>query len=79
MNTSNSAPNIIPFLDLVSPHLELEHELTGVFHYALRTANFIGGPMVEQFEKAFATFCDANYSIAVSSGTDALRFAIMAC
>jgi dTDP-4-amino-4,6-dideoxygalactose transaminase len=35
--------------------------------------------MVEDFERAFATFCDANHSIAVSSGTDALRFAIMAC
>src|SRR5262249_37687698 len=27
----------------------------------------------------FADFCDANHSIAVSSGTDALRFAIMTC
>jgi dTDP-4-amino-4,6-dideoxygalactose transaminase len=79
MNNSNGALGSIPFLDLVTPHLELEQELTGVFHHALRTANFIGGPMVEQFEKAFAAFCNANHSIAVSSGTDALRFAIMAC
>ena len=71
--------NNIPFLDLVTPHLELENELTDVFHQALRTAGFIGGPMVEEFEKAFATFCGTNHSIAVSSGTDALRFAIMAC
>ena len=35
--------------------------------------------MVEEFEKAFADFCGTSYSIAVSSGTDALRFAIMAC
>lgn len=35
--------------------------------------------MVEEFEKAFAGFCDAKHSIAVSSGTDALRFALMAC
>ena len=39
----------------------------------------MGGPVVEKFEEAFAHFCDASYSIAVSSGTDALRFAIMAC
>jgi dTDP-4-amino-4,6-dideoxygalactose transaminase len=69
----------IPFLDLVTPHVEIEQELTGVFRQALRTAEFIGGPMVEEFEKAFASFCDTNRSIAVSSGTDALRFAIMAC
>jgi dTDP-4-amino-4,6-dideoxygalactose transaminase/acetyltransferase-like isoleucine patch superfamily enzyme len=67
----------IPFLDLVTPHLELEHELTGVFRKALRTAGFIGGSMVEEFEKAFAAFCKVNHSIAISSGTDALRFAIM--
>jgi dTDP-4-amino-4,6-dideoxygalactose transaminase len=68
----------IPFLDLITPHAELEQELTEVFRKALRTAGFIGGPMVEEFEKAFATFCDTNHSVAVSSGTDALRFALMA-
>jgi dTDP-4-amino-4,6-dideoxygalactose transaminase len=71
--------NAIPFLDLVTPHVELEQELTAVFHKVIRTAGFIGGPMVEEFEKAFAAFCDSQHSIAVSSGTDALRFALMAC
>jgi dTDP-4-amino-4,6-dideoxygalactose transaminase len=73
-NTSNS----IPFLDLVTPHVELEQELTEVFRKAIRTAGFIGGPMVEEFEKAFAAFCDTSHSVAISSGTDALRFALMA-
>jgi len=77
MSVSNS--NSIPFLDLVTPHIELERELTDVFHKTLSTAGFIGGPMVEGFEKAFATFCETNFSVAISSGTDALRFALMAC
>ena len=68
----------IPFLDLLTPHAELEQELTRVFQQALRTAGFIGGPMVENFEKAFAAFCDTQHSVAVNSGTDALRFALMA-
>jgi dTDP-4-amino-4,6-dideoxygalactose transaminase len=68
----------IPFLDLVTPHVELEAELTAVFQQTIRTAGFIGGPMVENFEKAFATFCDTQHSVAVNSGTDALRFALMA-
>ncbi len=68
----------IPFLDLVTPHVELEKELTEVFQRAIRTAGFIGGPMVEEFEAEFAAFCDASHSVAVSSGTDALRFAFMA-
>jgi len=73
-----SNPTNIPFLDLVTPHVELEKELMNVFQNALRTAGFIGGPMVEGFEKAFADFCDTKYSAAVNSGTDALRFALMA-
>jgi dTDP-4-amino-4,6-dideoxygalactose transaminase len=78
VSSSYSAPNSIPFLDLVTPHVELEQELAAVFHKALRTAGFIGGPMVEDFEKAFAAFCEASHAVAVSSGTDALRFALMA-
>ncbi len=69
----------IPFLDLVSPHVELEQELTEVFQKVIRSAGFIGGPMVEGFEKAFATFCDTKFAVANSSGTDALRFALMVC
>jgi dTDP-4-amino-4,6-dideoxygalactose transaminase len=68
----------IPFLDLVTPHQELEAELLAVVKQAFSNAGFIGGPMVEDFEKRFAEFCDAKYCIGVNSGTDALRFAFMA-
>ncbi len=68
----------IPFLDLVTPHQELEAELLAVVKQAFSNAGFIGGPMVEDFEKKFAKFCDAKYCIGVNSGTDALRFAFMA-
>jgi dTDP-4-amino-4,6-dideoxygalactose transaminase len=78
VSISHTTPITIPFLDLVTPHVELEQELTEVFRKALRTAGFIGGPMVEEFEKAFASFCETSYSVAISSGTDALRFALMA-
>jgi dTDP-4-amino-4,6-dideoxygalactose transaminase len=74
-----SVPGTIPFLDLITPHKLLEQELTSVFRQALHTAGFIGGPMVEGFEAAFAEFCDTDHAVAVSSGTDALRFALMAC
>ena len=70
--------NRIPFLDLVTPHRELKDELAAVFAHALDTAGFIGGPMVEDFENSFAKFCDAQHCAGVSSGTDALRFALMA-
>jgi dTDP-4-amino-4,6-dideoxygalactose transaminase/acetyltransferase-like isoleucine patch superfamily enzyme len=72
----DSAP--VPFLDLITPHLKLERELVEVFRRSLHTASFVGGAMVQEFEEAFASFCDVPCSIAVSSGTDALRFALMA-
>lgn len=73
----NSTSNI-PFLDLITPHHQLEEELTAVFRSVLGTAGFIGGPMVEGFEKDFAQFCDTAFCVGVGSGTDAVRFALMA-
>jgi dTDP-4-amino-4,6-dideoxygalactose transaminase len=74
----NNHSQNIPFLDLVTPHAELEQELTAVFQQVIRSAGFIGGPMVENFEKEFAVFCQTDRAVAVNSGTDALRFALMA-
>src|ERR1700691_3437408 len=70
--------NSIPFLDLITPHRELKEELLDVFTQVLRTAGFIGGPMVEDFERDFAAYCDAEYCLGVSNGTDALRFVLIA-
>ena len=71
-------PTKVPFLDLVAPHQELETELLAVVKKAFSNAGFIGGPMVEEFEREFAAFCGAKYCVGVNSGTDALRFAFMA-
>lgn len=68
----------IPFLDLVTPHLELEEELIWLFRGVLETAGFIGGPLVEGFEREFAQFCETQSCVGVGSGTDALRFALIA-
>jgi dTDP-4-amino-4,6-dideoxygalactose transaminase len=70
--------NKVPFLDLIAPHLEMEDEMVAVFLEALRSGRFIGGPMVELFEKDFAKYSNTRYCVGVSSGTDALRFALMA-
>ncbi len=68
----------VPFLDLVSPHRELQDEILAVVRQALSTATFTNGPMVLQFENAFAEFCGTRHCIGVASGTDALRFALLA-
>jgi dTDP-4-amino-4,6-dideoxygalactose transaminase len=69
---------MIPFLDLVTPHRELEEELVALFRDCIRNAHFIGGKIVEDFEKEFAQFCETRYAVGLASGTDAVRFALMA-
>jgi dTDP-4-amino-4,6-dideoxygalactose transaminase len=68
----------IPFLDLVTPHRELEEELVAAFREALRSAAFIGGAQVDSFEREFAAYCGTKYCVGVANGTDAVRFALMA-
>ncbi len=70
--------NHVPFLDLVAPNIEDEEELVGVFREALLAGKFIGGAQVEEFERQFAAFCDVKHCVGVGSGTDALRFGLIA-
>src|SRR5262249_17230418 len=66
------------FLDLVTVHRELQNEFVDILKAALNTAGFIGGPMVQGFEQDFAQFCESRFCVGVASGTDALRFALIA-
>ena len=68
----------VPFLDLITPHRELENELVAAFRDALRSAAFIGGAQVDAFEQEFAAYCGTKHCVGVANGTDAVRFALMA-
>jgi dTDP-4-amino-4,6-dideoxygalactose transaminase len=68
----------VPFLDLVTTHRGLQDEFVEILKTALSTAGFIGGPMVQGFEQDFAQFCESRFCVGVGSGTDALRFALIA-
>ena len=70
--------NEVPFLDLITPHALMEEELLSVVRGTFQTGRFIGGPLVEDFEREFAQYCDSRYCVGVGSGTDALRFALQA-
>jgi dTDP-4-amino-4,6-dideoxygalactose transaminase/acetyltransferase-like isoleucine patch superfamily enzyme len=70
--------NNIPFLDLVEQHCGLEQELVSAFSKLVRSAKFVGGQTVADFEHEFAHFCGTNHCVGVSSGTDALLYALIA-
>jgi dTDP-4-amino-4,6-dideoxygalactose transaminase len=68
----------IPFLDLKIQYKQIEQEVMPMITGAMANAAFIGGEQVIGFEREFAEFCNSSYCVGVNSGTDALRFALMA-
>jgi dTDP-4-amino-4,6-dideoxygalactose transaminase len=69
----------VPFLDLKAQYRQIEHEVIPLVTEAMAKGAFIGGDHVIGFEKEFAEFCQSKFCVGVGSGTDALRFALMAC
>jgi len=68
----------VPFLDLKVQYKQIKHEVLPMVIEAMTNGAFIGGPQVLGFEKEFAEFCESKYCAGLNSGTDALRFALMA-
>ena len=68
----------VPFLDLKVQYRQIESEVLPMVTGAMQNGAFIGGPQVAGFEEEFAAFCDSRHCVGVGSGTDALRFALMA-
>lgn len=76
--TISSSSAAIPFLDLATPHQELAPEILARWEHLLRRAAFVGGEEVDAFEREFAAYVRTPYAVAVASGTDALRLALLA-
>jgi dTDP-4-amino-4,6-dideoxygalactose transaminase len=68
----------VPFLDLKVQYKQIENEVLPMITDAMANGMFIGGPQVDAFEEEFAEFCESPCAIGLNSGTDALRFALMA-
>ncbi len=68
----------VPFLDLKVQYRQIQDEILPMITNAMSSAAFVGGPEVSGFENEFAKFCEAGYCAGVGSGTDALRFALIA-
>jgi dTDP-4-amino-4,6-dideoxygalactose transaminase len=68
----------VPFLDLRVQYGQIEAELKPVLENIMANGAFIGGPEVSAFESEFAAFCGGGHCVGLNSGTDALRFALIA-
>lgn len=68
----------IPFMNLPAQYAKIKPEIQQAINGVLDSAGFIMGPEVQLFEQEFASFCQANYCVGVSNGTDALILALEA-
>ena len=68
----------IQMVDLKNQYLRIKNEIDQEISEVLNSTRFIGGPKVEEFEKALSNFLDTGYVISCANGTDALQIALMA-
>ena len=68
----------IQVVDPAAEYAVLKPEIDAAVMRVLASGRYIGGPEIEGLEREFAAFCGVAHAVAVSSGTDALRFALMA-
>ena len=62
----------VPYIDLGAQHILHKDEILRQVEDVIVSGQFILGKYVEEFEKRFASHCDAKYAIGVANGTDAL-------
>ena len=66
----------IPLVDLKAQYESIKHEIDSAISEVISKSAFVGGPFVESFEKAFASFCNVKHCVGVGNGTDALFIAL---
>ncbi|NOY84760.1 MAG: DegT/DnrJ/EryC1/StrS family aminotransferase [Nitrospirae bacterium] len=68
----------VPLLDLKAHHAPIKDEIFSVFEAVFKSQYFILGPEVKDLEAKIAAYCQTEFAVGVSSGTDALLLALMA-
>jgi dTDP-4-amino-4,6-dideoxygalactose transaminase len=67
----------VPLLDLKAQYATIKEEILAGINEVLDSQRCIGGPKVEEFEKAVAALSDCKYAVGVTSGTDAILNCLM--
>jgi dTDP-4-amino-4,6-dideoxygalactose transaminase len=72
-----ASPQRIPFVDLKRQAVDLHDEFAEAIWSVIDRAAYTLGPELKRFEEDFAGFCGAAHCIGVSSGTDAVKLALL--
>lgn len=68
----------VPLLDLKPQYAPLKDEILAAINQVCDSQVMILGPETDAFEKDLAAYCQAEFALGLSSGTDALLIAMMA-
>lgn len=68
----------VPFVSFLPMEHELDKDLRDAFERVYTRSWYIEGVEDENFEKAFAQYCDTKYCVGVGNGLDALMLALKA-
>jgi dTDP-4-amino-4,6-dideoxygalactose transaminase len=76
MNRVSSGPSV-PYLDLSRAAAEGKEALEAALLACLRRGRYVLGDEVAAFEREWAAFCGARFSVSCASGTDAITLALL--
>src|SRR5207244_9847524 len=68
----------VPFLDLTPVHDDLKESILADIAAIVDANAFTNGPLVAAFQRQFAAYCGTPHCVAVPTGLDALRLALLA-
>lgn len=68
----------VPFLDVAAMTREVLGDVEPAWRRVLDSSRFIGGEAIEEFEAAWAAYCQSKYAIGVANGTDAIQLTLSA-
>lgn len=69
---------MIPYANPLAQYQSHREEILEAVKRVLEGGNYILGPEVAAFERAFAAYCGVDHAVGVGSGTDALTLALRA-
>lgn len=73
-----AAAATVPYLDLARYNDSIGLEVERAVRSVIASGAYIGGPVVEQFESAFARYCDVQCAIGMGNGLQAIELALKA-
>ena len=68
----------VAFMDIKKQDSDISKDIENAIKGVINSTSFILGKEVEDFEWAFAKYCNVNYGVGVGNGTEALFLALLA-